>query len=119
MKKVYQRRGFKSATFKGKKFQLWTGELDKDPNFAEKDGVVLGRCESRNNKNPRLTIDDRLVGLPRLETALHEALHACFDESLSEEDVTVVSRDISKFLFRMWENLTDDEILKRKKQNGH
>lgn len=57
-----------------------------------------------SNQNPTATrkilIDSRLAGRARLETEVHEALHACFPQ-VSEETITDAGADIARILWAL------------------
>jgi len=75
----------KTHTFNGKKYYLMFDELDGNCDTDDKYWMIVER-----DLNKR-------VGL---ETAIHEALHAC-NWSASEEKVTQTARDISRLLWRI------------------
>ncbi len=75
----------KTHTFVGTKYHIIVGELD-------------GNCDTDNNY--WLIIERDLEKRIGLETAIHEALHAC-SWSTSEDKVTNTARDIARFLWRL------------------
>lgn len=101
-------KGFKTANLNGVKYWFYKGR--------SKNGV-MGTCEQRHVDKPKIIIDERLAGLPRLKTVIHELLHGCFDERLKEEEVERISNDIGNVLFRMWNAERDDDIIKERKLN--
>ena len=83
--------GVKTASFLGKRFQILFGRVSGK----------LGGCNGRNEKKRVLFLDDRLSGKQLFDTALHEAIHACFDKRLNEKQVQHLTRDLSRFLYRI------------------
>jgi hypothetical protein len=75
----------KTHTFNGQKYHLIFGELDGNCDTDNKYWLVVGR--DLNKK----------VGL---ETAIHEALHACSWKT-DEEKVNNTARDIARFLWNL------------------
>lgn len=75
----------KTHTFNGKKYHIIIGNLD-------------GNCDTDNRH--WLIIERNLNKKVGLETAIHEALHACSWKS-NEEQVDVTARDIARFLWRL------------------
>lgn len=49
----------------------------------------------------KVLIDTRLVGRSRLETEIHEAIHASMGPTISEEAVEHTARDIARLLWRL------------------
>jgi hypothetical protein len=47
----------------------------------------------------KVLIDSRLKGRTRLETEIHEGLHASFGKTISEESVTQTAHDLAKILW--------------------
>lgn len=45
----------------------------------------------------------------RLETELHEGLHACLGQAISEETITQTAHDLSKILWSLGYRLLPDE----------
>lgn len=60
--------------------------------FTRLKGDAAGWTFFGNAKRPRILIDDRLRGGSRLETILHEILHATLGPSISEEAVTEAAK---------------------------
>lgn len=79
----------KTHTFRGVKYDIDIGKCD-------------GSCDRPvTEQSPSLQILlDNDSTLQFLETAIHEALHAC-KWSKREKDVDETARDISKFLWRL------------------
>jgi hypothetical protein len=75
----------KTHTFVGRRYRIIVGEVDGNTDTDRHLWMVIGR-------NLR-----EKVGL---ETAIHEALHAC-DWRQSEQKVMETARDISRFLWRL------------------
>ena len=100
--------GLKSARFNGKTYRIVYGRSD----------VALGGCERRSKPRPRLFLDDRLLGVARLDVALHEAVHACLGERLSEAEALRVSEDISRFILRLYHADPDQQVIARCEREG-
>ena len=100
--------GLKTARFNGKTYRIVYGRSD----------VALGGCERRSKSRPRLFLDDRLLGVARLDVALHEAVHACLGHRLSEEEALRVSEDISRFILRLYHADPDQEVAARCEREG-
>lgn len=66
--------------------------------FTRLKGGAAGWTYFDNAKRPRILIDDQLRGGTRLETIVHELLHACLGPSISEEAVTEAARVIRRTL---------------------
>lgn len=49
----------------------------------------------------KVLIDKRLKGRTRLETEIHEGLHASFGKTISEESVTQTAHDLAKILWAL------------------
>ena len=77
-------------TFNGLVFSFNTGRLPPG-----KLGATTGRRGRR-----LMVVDDRLSGWQMVEVLIHEGLHACFDEKLSEREVLAAGRDITRLLRR-------------------
>jgi hypothetical protein len=75
----------KTHTFCGKVYHIILDDLD-------------GNCDTDNYY--WVIIERDLKKKIGLETAIHEALHAC-SWSTSEEKVTEVAKDIARFLWRL------------------
>jgi hypothetical protein len=61
---------------------------------------MLGGCTGRDDKRPVLFLHPKLRGGKLFEVALHEALHACLDERVSEDEVEEMALDIKRFIYR-------------------
>ena len=81
----------KSHTFRERRYRI---KLQR-PSIDE-----LGRCEHPGAKHKAIHLDPDLDGRLAMDTAIHEALHACF-WWLSEEVVEKVATDIARFLWRL------------------
>lgn len=75
----------KTHTFDGIKYRIIVDELD-------------GNCDTDNHY--WLIIERDLSKRVGLETAIHEALHAC-DWRAGESRVTMTAKDIARFLWRL------------------
>jgi hypothetical protein len=84
----------KTHTFRGKTYHIATERLD-------------GLADQDEDKQRWLFIFRDLRQKVGLETAIHEALHAC-DWKASEEDVTGTACDIARFLWRLGYRMTND-----------
>jgi hypothetical protein len=60
--------------------------------FTRLTGNAAGWTYFGNAKRPRILIDEKLKGGERLETILHEILHAALGPSISEEAVTEAAK---------------------------
>jgi hypothetical protein len=60
--------------------------------FTRLKGGAAGWTYFDNAKRPRILIDEKLKGGERLETILHEILHAALGPSISEEAVTEAAK---------------------------
>jgi hypothetical protein len=60
--------------------------------FTRLKGDAMGWTFFDNATSPRILIDDRLKGLQRLETILHEIAHAALGPAISEESITELAR---------------------------
>jgi hypothetical protein len=98
----------KSASFNRKVYRVLYGRSDE----------ALGGCERRNLPRPRVFLDDRLLGVTRLDVAIHEAVHACLGHRLAEAEVERVSRDISRFVFRLYSADPEQEVVARCDREG-
>lgn len=49
----------------------------------------------------KVLIDRKLKGRVRLETEIHEGIHACFGKTISEESVTQAASDLAKILWAL------------------
>ena len=63
-------------------------------------GPIDGMCDSPKCKRPHLVICTDLKEEKGLETAIHEALHAC-SFSTGEEKINRTANDIARFLWRL------------------
>ena len=77
----------KTHTFNGKKFNIFIGELD-------------GSISIKNGATNEILISCDLSKKIGLETAIHEALHACKWDS-NETKVDKTASDIARFLWRL------------------
>lgn len=59
-----------------------------------------GECDAPDVKNKSIKILSSLKGEHRLDTILHELLHACM-WSFDEEFIDEIARDISRVLWRL------------------
>ena len=75
----------KTATFNGRQYRITVDDLD-------------GNCDTDNYF--WLIVERDLSKRVGLETAIHEALHAC-NWHAKEELVEVTARDIARFLWRL------------------
>lgn len=98
----------KTANFNGKTYRIVYGRSE----------AALGGCERRSRPRPRLFLDDRLLGLARLDVAIHEAVHACLGHKLAEEEVERVSEDVSRFIFRLYHADPDAQVVARCEREG-
>ena len=77
----------KTATFNGRRFRVWS------------DQQVIGFADIPGD-DPAIYVDPTLKAKPHLETAVHEALHACFP-SATEDDIEQKGRDVARWLWRL------------------
>lgn len=57
--------------------------------------------DPRNPRLPRkILIDEKLTGRPRLETIIHECLHALYP-TVSEDHITESARDLTRVLWTL------------------
>jgi len=82
-----------SHMFRGKRWVIKRKSIKKRTKFA-------GTCERPTTPNKTIVLDKDLKEDALLETAIHEALHACLWD-LDEETVEDVGRDIARFLRRL------------------
>ena len=94
--KARRLRSLHTAKFLGKSFNVIIGRM----NIKDK----LGGCTSRRAKYRALFLDERLEGNQLFATALHEALHACFDQDMPERKVEQAAKDITRFMTRLNEH---------------
>ena len=66
--------------------------------FTRLTGDAAGWTFFDNAKRPRILIDERLKGAARLETIVHELLHASLGPAISEEAVTEAAKVIRRAL---------------------
>ena len=66
--------------------------------FTKLKGDAAGWTFFDNAKRPRILIDEKLRGGARLETIVHELLHAALGPTISEEAVTEAARVIRRTL---------------------
>jgi hypothetical protein len=79
----------KSHTFNGTKYTIWTDA--KIDGFADL---------PKERDNMTLYVDPMIPGMGHLDTAVHEAIHACFHDA-TETLVGHAGRDIARFLWRL------------------
>jgi hypothetical protein len=60
--------------------------------FTKLKGGAAGWTFFDNAKRPRILIDEKLKGGTRLETILHELLHASLGPNISEEAITEAAK---------------------------
>ena len=77
-------------TINGKRWQLVRSRLKNDD----------GQCDPPDWPNKAIRIDKRLKGLHKLDTEIHEMLHAG-QWNLDEEFVEKLAGDIARALYRM------------------
>ena len=76
--------------------------------FTRLKGGAAGWTYFDNAKRPRILIDDKLKGGTRLETIVHELLHASLGPTISEESVTEAARVIRRTLWTLgYREVTD------------
>ena len=69
--------------------------------FTRLKGDAAGWTFFDNSARPRILIDERLRGGTRLETIVHELLHASLGPTISEEAVTEAARVIRRTLWNL------------------
>lgn len=69
--------------------------------FTKLTGDAAGWTYFDNAKRPRILIDAGLRGGTKLETIVHELLHACLGPTISEEAVTEAARVIRRTLITL------------------
>lgn len=69
--------------------------------FTKLTGNAAGWTYFDNAKRPRILIDEKLKGGERLETIVHELLHASLGPTISEESVTEAARVIRRTLWTL------------------
>ena len=87
------------VTIDGKKWLL---------RFTPLKGDAAGWTYFDNAKRPRILIDERLRGWSRVETILHEILHASLGPNISEEAVTEAAR-VQRRVLKMLYDITAKE----------
>ena len=76
--------------------------------FTRLKGGAAGWTYFDNAKRPRILIDEKLKGGTRLETIVHELLHASLGPTISEESVTEAARVIRRTLLSLgYREVTD------------
>ena len=76
--------------------------------FTRLKGGAAGWTYFDNAKRPRILIDEKLKGGTRLETIVHELLHASLGPTISEESVTEAARVIRRTLWSLgYREVTD------------
>jgi hypothetical protein len=69
--------------------------------FTRLKGDAAGWTFFDNSARPRILIDERLRGGGRLETIVHELLHASLGPTISEEAVTEAAKVIRRTLWNL------------------
>ena len=69
--------------------------------FTRLKGGAAGWTFFDNAKRPRILIDEKLKGGTRLETIVHELLHASLGPTISEESVTEAAKVIRRTLWAL------------------
>ena len=77
----------KTHTFCGRKYHVCLDRLD-------------GWADQQDDDKKWLLVNRDLGTKAGMETAIHEALHAC-DWKARENEVTLTARDIARFLWRL------------------
>lgn len=77
--------------FRGKRYRVVRKSLDEGTH---------GLTTSPDTPEPTLLVDSKLRGRTRLETEIHEALHACFWD-MSEEAVDETANSLALFLWKI------------------
>ena len=76
--------------------------------FTRLKGGAAGWTYFDNAKRPRILIDEKLKGGTRLETIVHELLHASLGPTISEESVTEAAKVIRRTLLSLgYREVTD------------
>lgn len=86
---------FRTHDFNGAKYEI---ALCVDP---EDEAGGWGWTSRREQPRPLLWLHESLSGPRQIEVAVHEALHACLDERMSEGEVDQIAKDISSFVFKL------------------
>ena len=76
--------------------------------FTRLTGDAAGWTYFESAKRPRILIDERLRAGARLETIVHELLHASLGPTISEESVTEAARVIRRTLWALGYREVDD-----------
>ena len=90
----------KYHTFRGKKYKVRHVKAKTLQKDIGKDEVCFGECDNPETPGKELRFDKELSGIDKLDTYIHEAIHAAFPD-LTEEAVEIGSTDIAKFLWRI------------------
>ena len=69
--------------------------------FTRLKGDACGWTFFDNSARPRILIDERLRGGTRLETIVHELLHASLGPTISEEAVTEAAKVVRRTLWNL------------------
>lgn len=76
--------------------------------FTKLTGDAAGWTYFDNAQRPRILIDEKLRGGAKLETIVHELLHAALGPTISEEAVTEAARVIRRTLVTLgYREVTD------------
>jgi len=77
--------------------------------FTRLKGDAAGWTFFDNSARPRILIDERLRGGTRLETIVHELLHASLGPTISEEAVTEAAKVVRRTLWNLgYREVTDE-----------
>ena len=71
--------------------------------FTKLSGDAAGWTFFDNSARPRILIDEKLRGWPRVETILHEILHAALGPNISEEAITEAAKVQRRVLAMLYE----------------
>ena len=77
--------------------------------FTRLTGDAAGWTYFDNAKRPRILIDERLRNWTRVETILHEILHASLGPNISEEAITEAARVQRRVLAMLYELKAKEE----------
>jgi len=69
--------------------------------FTRLKGDAAGWTFFDNSARPRILIDERLRGGTRLETIVHELIHASLGPTISEESVTEAAKVVRRTLWNL------------------
>lgn len=69
--------------------------------FTRLKGQAYGYTYFDDSVKPRILVDERLKGGQRLETIVHELLHACLGQTISEDAVTETASVIRRTLMQL------------------